>query len=762
MKKLLNSFLLITLLASIAMTPFKVLAASTNLIANPSVETATNNQPSNWSTNSWGTNSATFSYATTGHTGSHAVSVSMTNYSSGDAKWQPDQVPVVAGQNYTYSDYSISNVTTDLDAAYMDATGKTSFVYLQSVPASPTWQQVTTNITVPAGIVSVSIYHIIYANGTLQTDDFSLTAQNSTVPTPPVTPPTPTPTPVPTPTPTPPPTPVTPTAPTNLITNGSFETANGSDPAGWQRGGWGTNTATLTYTTGDAHTGTRSATVAATSMTTGDVKWYASPVAVTAGTTYTYQDYYKSTTATPVVVDMTTASGVDSYVPLATAPSATAWTLYSASFTVPTAIASVTMYHLLNTVGSLTIDDTSLINGTPTVTPPTPTPVPTPTPGSNFIPNASFETANGTVPAGWSKDKWGTNTTAFSYVSNDAHSGTKSAKVTMSNYTTGDAKWGFTPITTLIPGSQYNFSVWYKTNTRINAVADYVDTHGVDQYLNLPNPLAGASAAATWQQYSGKLYVPTNAVSMTVFMTIASNGWVQTDDYSLTPYTPVGFSASLISLTFDDGWSSIYSQGLPVLKKYGLSSTQYIISGKINTTDYMTTAMVQAFKDSGSEIGAHTISHPDLTQLTTAQLATELGGSQTALRQLFGTDVAQDFATPYGLYNSATLTAIKQYYKSHRSTDVGFNSKDNFNPYDILVQNIETDTTPAQVAAWVAQAKANHTWLVLVYHAVSDSTSLDDYSVTQAHLDTELSNIKNSGIAVDTMSQALATLNSQL
>jgi peptidoglycan/xylan/chitin deacetylase (PgdA/CDA1 family) len=745
MKKIIYSLLSLMLLVPMALTSSRAVAESPNLIANASVETATNNQPASWSTNSWGTNTPTFSYSSDAHTGSKSLSVSVTNYSNGDAKWKADQVPVTSGQTYTYSDYSKSNVVTELDAAYFDAAGKASFVYLQSIPASSVWQQSTSSITIPTGVVSLSVYHIVYSNGTLQTDDFSLTAPDQTTP-----PPSPTPTPTPTPTPDP---------SGNLITNGSFETANGTDPAGWNRGGWGTNTRTLTYTSGTARTGSRSANVSMTSATNGDVKWYANPTTVTPGTTYTYQDYYTSNVSTRVMLVSTDTSGVSTYTELSPAAAASAWTLYSASFSAAENAKTVTIYHLLDKVGSLSIDDVSLIAGN--VTPP-PTPPPTPSPTSNLVPNSSFETASGTKPADWSSDKWGTNTAAFSYVQNDAHSGTSSAKVTVTNYSSGDAKWSFTPITTLTPGGQYTLSAWYKTNTQPHMVAAYVNAKGVTQYLTLPNPLPASNAATTWQKYSATLDVPSDAVSMTVYFLVSSNGWLQTDDYSLVAVTPTGFSSPLISLTFDDGWSSIYTNGLPLLQKYGLVSTQYLISGTLNTSGYMTTAMAKAFQTSGSEIASHTVTHPDLTKLTSAQLTAELSNSQTKLRQLFGTTgVAQDFATPYGTYNSTVIAQIKQYYQSHRSTDAGFNSKDNFDPYNILVQDVNTDTTPAQVAAWVAKAKTNKTWLVLVYHGIVNSPNPIDYESSPANLDTELSNIKASGMPVQTVAQALATIKSQ-
>lgn len=745
MKRVFYLLLVAILLASTLTSLTRVFAAGTNLINNPSVETAVNNLPSGWTTNSWGTNTPTFTYDTTGNTGSRSLVVSLKNYTSGDAKWITGASAVSAGQTYTYSDYYKSDVSTELDLAYTDSSGKLSFVYLQTVAPSSTWKQNSVNFTIPAGMVSVSVYHIIYSNGTLQTDDFSLTSLDQTT-----SPTTPT-------TPTSPATPTTPTTPSdsNLIANSSFETANGTIPASWNKNNWGTNTPTFTYNT-SGNTGSRSVTVSLSKATSGDAKWYANPVSVTAGSTYTYSDYYKSKVTTRVVAAMTNTSGTDSYKELKTAPAASTYTGYSDSLTIPTSIKSVTIYHLIDKIGSLTIDDVSLAPASNT-----PTPTPTPNP-ANPINNPSFETSSAGNPTGWQGDKWGTSNTTFSYIQNDGHTGTSSSKVTVSGYSSGDAKWSFTPITSLTPGSQYNFTAWYKTNTQPHVVAAYVDNAGVTRYLTLSNPLPGASAATTWQQYSTTFDLPINATSLTIYFLISSNGWLQTDDFSIAPFTPVGFNAPMISLTFDDGWSSIYTNGMPILQKYGYASTQYLISGTLNTPDYMTTAMVQSMKSSGHEIASHTVTHADLTKLTNAQLTTELANSQSSLRSLFGADVAQNFASPYGTYNANTLAYIKQYYQSHRSVDVGFNTKDNFNPYNILVQDIGTSTTPAEVSAWVAKAKAENSWLVLVYHAVTTSASADEYSITPANLDQQMAIIQASGIQVKTVNQALAIIKSQL
>jgi peptidoglycan/xylan/chitin deacetylase (PgdA/CDA1 family) len=547
------------------------------------------------------------------------------------------------------------------------------------------------------------------------------------------------------------------TTTTNLLANPSVETpdpALSTQPQSWLKGGWGTNTSTLTYATTGAQDGTKSLTVKTTAYTSGDAKWYFAPVAVAAGSQYVFSDYYKATITTDVVAQFDNGSDTYSYLDLGTPAAATSWTQYTKSFTVPAGMKNVTVFHLISGVGTLQTDNFSLTLASVVVTPPV-------TPTSNLVANPSFETANGTEPANWIQDSWGTNTAAFSYATTGGHTGNDSAKITMSNYTDGDAKWYFTPLA-LTPNAQYTYSTWYKTTAKIAATAMYTDAEGNVNYFTMPTPLVGSSASTTWQSYKATFQVPSDAVSMSILFLIEGNGVLQTDDASVTPYTPTGFTEPLISLTFDDGWTSIYDNALPLLEKYGLVSTQYIISSYLGQPDYMTMAQVKAFQTAGSEIGSHTVDHPDLTTLTSAQLTTELNQSQKTLQKDFGTSAALNIASPYGAYNQTVITAMKKYYQAHRSVDVGYNSKDDFNPFDILVQNITDTTTPADVASWIAQAKATNTWLVIVYHSVTPTGVFDADTTSTADLDAELQDIQASGIPVKTMTAALAEVDAQL
>lgn len=215
----------------------------------------------------------------------------------------------------------------------------------------------------------------------------------------------------------------------------------------------------------------------------------------------------------------------------------------------------------------------------------------------------------------------------------------------------------------------------------------------------------------------------------------------------------------MVSVTFDDGWASQYNNALPILKNYGIPATMYIISGSVNAVpSYMTQDQIQAFASRGDEIAAHTVTHPDLTTLTPDQVDNELAQSQATLQQMFGPSAAVNFASPYGAYNPTTTAAVQTYYGTQRNTDVGFNSQTGFDPYNILVQNVDSSTTTATVQGWIDTAKATNTWLVLVYHEVGASIGGDIYHTDTAVLDSHMAAVKNSGLAMVTVQQGVDSL----
>ena len=188
-----------------------------------------------------------------------------------------------------------------------------------------------------------------------------------------------------------------------------------------------------------------------------------------------------------------------------------------------------------------------------------------------------------------------------------------------------------------------------------------------------------------------------------------------------------------------------------MLNSYNVKGTFYLVSGFLNTTNYLTTTQAKAIEQAGNEIGAHTVNHPDLTTLNATQLNYQLAQSKQTLESLFGP--IRNFASPYGAYNDQVIAAIKHYYRSHRSTDAGYNSKDNFDIYDIRTQTILSTTTVQEIDSWIAQAQHDKTWLVLLIHEVN--TSGDLYSITPQNLNTLLQYIKSIKMRTLTVQQAL-------
>lgn len=702
------------------------LAQEPNLIANPSVETAASSAPANWQSNAWGTNSASFTYSTDNHSGGHSLSVNMSSRTTGDAKWMHDSVNVSANTDYIYTSWYKSSVMTEIDLQYQMTDGSFGYAFVKVLPANADWTELSATFTTPANAIKVRVMHIIAEQGSLQTDDFSLT---KTTPVPPVDPPV-----------DPPVTP--PVDSSNLIANGSFETGI-TTPASWSKNAWGTNSNSFVYES-TGRTGTRSATTRMLSVSSGDAKWYANPVDVVAGNIYNYSDYYKSDVTTRVVAAFVNAAGTTNYLELPSTAASSTWAQYSTSFTVPSNATQLMIFHFIDKVGYLTLDDVTLTVAT------------TPPPVSSIVPNSSLEIADGTQPADWQISQWGTNSATFSYEPT-GRTGNHSVKITMNNYQSGDAKWYFNPVQ-LSVGQQYRFTTWYKGSVTPQAVAMFIMQDGSEQYFGMPLP-QDSSSTTTWQKYSDTFSVPAGAVSSSVFLFINQNGWIQTDDYSVENYQPVGFSRPLLTLTFDDGHEVNATNALPLLNQYGFKTTQCFATTFIEGQSKQVINGVLAFKNSGHETCSHSVTHPFLTRLSTTQVNYELSHSKSYLEKLIGQPVT-NFASPYGDYNPQVITEIKKYYASHRSTDEGYNSVDNFSAYNLRVQNILDTTTANQVADWVARAKADNTWLILVYHAIAPNPG--PYDTTPTLFAAQLKRIADSGITVKTTRDALSEIAPQL
>ncbi len=129
-----------------------------------------------------------------------------------------------------------------------------------------------------------------------------------------------------------------------------------------------------------------------------------------------------------------------------------------------------------------------------------------------------------------------------------------------------------------------------------------------------------------------------------------------------------------VVLTFDDGFSD-QLKAFALLKKYNMRATFYIIIGGalsnwcvgterqqgLNCGDsYLNWEELAQLNSSGLiEIGAHTLDHPQLTNLSPQAQREQIFNSKQILEQKLGIKVTS-FAYPYGAYDQAVMNLVRE------------------------------------------------------------------------------------------------------
>ncbi len=226
--------------------------------------------------------------------------------------------------------------------------------------------------------------------------------------------------------------------------------------------------------------------------------------------------------------------------------------------------------------------------------------------------------------------------------------------------------------------------------------------------------------------------------------------------------------AAQVSFTFDDATSGTFTKAAPALAQYGFSGTSYVTTSCVGMktipnncaadsgVPYMTWAQLTQLQNSyGWEIGSHTVSHPLLSTVSTTKLRQELVNSKTVLTNK-GFKV-NSIATPYGDYNDVVLAEIAKNYTSHRGfADTGYNTWPH-NNYLLRVQQVQYGVSVDTIKSYIDQAQATNTWLILVFHDISDNPSnlTDDYQYSTSDLTAIAAYVKSKNIKVNNITNGM-------
>ncbi len=298
------SALLAGLVLSLVLTP--AASAAPTAVPNGDLEQVTAGQPNCFSRAGWGINTPIWNLTTAAHSGRVAQSLTVTHYASGDRKLLIAEnttcAPAVTpGSTYTLSVFYTSTAAVNsLTVFRHSAAGWTYWTDIKALPATGSWTAASAvTPPIPSGTDQITFGVSIIGNGTLVTDDYSLTSTGAS----------------------PPPA-------SELTYNGGLE-GGGATPTGWFLAGWGDGIVTGGVTSA-AHGGGRAYSLTLAGRTQGDFKLLPTETAAPAvqpGSIYHLSVWFKSTSVgNAITVFAHTASGWSYYTDLKTLPAAALWT----------------------------------------------------------------------------------------------------------------------------------------------------------------------------------------------------------------------------------------------------------------------------------------------------------------------------------------------------------------------------------------------------------------------------------------------------
>ena len=110
-------------------------------------------------------------------------------------------------------------------------------------------------------------------------------------------------------------------------------------------------------------------------------------------------------------------------------------------------------------------------------------------------------------------------------------------------------------------------------------------------------------------------------------------------------------------ITIDDGWYDGYTYTFPILKSHGFVATYYVIAGRIDTTDFLSSVQLLELVAAGDDIGDHTMAHANLPGKSATRLNYEIDAAAARIAQVTG-HWPQTLAYPSGHEDAKVVAAL--------------------------------------------------------------------------------------------------------
>lgn len=121
----------------------------------------------------------------------------------------------------------------------------------------------------------------------------------------------------------------------------------------------------------------------------------------------------------------------------------------------------------------------------------------------------------------------------------------------------------------------------------------------------------------------------------------------------------------MVSITFDDGYQDFYLNVYPFLRKHKLPATVFVATGYVGKEwpfveshpKILTWEQIEEISNNNIEIGAHTVTHPNLQQKKPEEAIREITKSKEELEKHLRRTV-RFFSYPFGRYTNQILEIV--------------------------------------------------------------------------------------------------------
>lgn len=123
----------------------------------------------------------------------------------------------------------------------------------------------------------------------------------------------------------------------------------------------------------------------------------------------------------------------------------------------------------------------------------------------------------------------------------------------------------------------------------------------------------------------------------------------------------IGLPQKVVAITMDDGWLGNFTEAFPILQKYHVPATIFVVQDLVGTPGYFSWEQAKQMYDSGLvKLHCHGKSHIDYSTVSKAKLVADYNETHSKIEEVVGEPVQKIMAYPSGKCTENTKKWLKE------------------------------------------------------------------------------------------------------